>query len=58
MTTENKNRFTVITNSKFHNDTEFRERHREYQTNPLKEEFVKFANNNDKKLKIEDLLKW
>ncbi len=56
MTTEQK-RFTVITNKEFVNHNE--ERHRTYQTNPLKEKLMKFTNEEaGKKFGIEDLLKW
>ena len=56
MTTEQK-RFTVITNKELINNNE--ERHRTYQTNPLREKLMKFTNEEaGKKFGIEDLLKW
>ena len=57
MTTEQKKRFTVISNNDFNHSE--KERHRTYQTNPLKEKLIKFANEDDgKKFSVEDLLKW
>ena len=57
MTTEQKKRFTVISNNDFNNSE--KERHRTYQTNPLKEKLMKFTNEEaGKKFGIEDLLKW
>ena len=57
MTTEQRKRFTVISNNEFNHTNE--ERHRTYQTNPLKEKLMKFANEEaGKKFGIEDLLKW
>ena len=56
MTTEQRKRFTVISNNEINNN---QERHRTYQTNPLKEKLMKFTNEEaGKKLGIEDLLKW
>lgn len=56
MTTEQRKRFTVISNNKLNNNEE---RHRTYQTNPLKEKLMKFTNEEaGKKFGIEDLLKW
>ena len=58
MTTEQRKRFTVISNNDF-NHSEEKERHRTYQTNPLKEKLMKFTNEEaGKKFGIEDLLKW
>ncbi len=54
MTTENKTRFTVITNKELNNKEV--EKHRNYQTNPLQEKLVKFTAT--KKFTVEDLLKW
>lgn len=55
MTTEQRKRFTVISNNEVNNQ----ERHRTYQTNPLKEKLMKFTNEEaGKKFGIEDLLKW
>ncbi len=57
MTTEQKKRFTVISNNDFNHSE--KERHRAYQTNPLKEKLMKFANEEcGKKFSVEDLLKW
>ena len=57
MTTEQRKKFTVISNDKFNHTDE--ERHRTYQTNPLKEKLMKFTNEEaGKKFGIEDLLKW
>lgn len=59
MTVENKKRFTVISNTELENEADSRERHRAYQTNPLKEKLMKFTNNEaGKKFGVEDLLKW
>ena len=56
MTTEQRKRFTVISNNEINNN---QERHRTYQTNPLKEKLMKFTNEEaGKKFGIEDLLKW
>ena len=55
MTTEQRKRFTVISNNEVNNN---QERHRTYQTNPLKEKLMKFTNEEaGKKFGIEDLLK-
>ena len=59
MTSNERKRFTVITNENFENSTEFREKHKSYQTNPLTEKLMKFTNNEGgRKFSIEDLLKW
>lgn len=56
MTTEQRKRFTVISNNELNNNEE---RHRTYQTNPLKEKLMKFTNEEaGKKFGIEALLKW
>ena len=56
MTTENKKRFTVITNEELtHNENNERKRY-SYQTNPLQEKLVKFTQS--QKFTVEDLLKW
>ena len=56
MTTEQRKRFTVISNNELNNNEE---RHRTYQTNPLKEKLMKFTNEEaGKNFGIEDLLKW
>ncbi len=57
MTLEQRKRFTVITNYELEHKEE--EKHRSYQTNPLKEKLMKFVNNEaGKKFSVEDLLKW
>ena len=57
MTTEQRKRFTVITNHELEYKEE--EKHRSYQTNPLREKFMKFVNNEaGKKFSVDDLLKW
>ena len=57
MTLDEKRRFTVITNNSV--NTEEVEHNRIYQTNPLKERFVKFANEEaGRKFSVEDLLRW
>ncbi len=57
MTTEQRKRFTVITNHELEHKEE--EKHRSYQTNPLREKFMKFVNNEaGKKFSVDDLLKW
>ena len=57
MTTEQRKRFTVISNNEVNNNNQ--ERHRTYQTNHLKEKLMKFTNEEaGKKFGIEDLLKW
>ncbi|DAB11968.1 MAG: hypothetical protein KIC88_00360 [Acinetobacter sp.] len=59
MTSEERKRFTVITNKNFENETGFKEKHKSYQTNPLTEKLMKFTNNEaGHKFSIEDLLKW
>ncbi len=57
MTSETKKRFTVITN----HELEYREqyKHKNYQTNPLQEQFMRFVNNESgRRFSVEDLLKW
>ncbi len=61
MTTEQRKRFTVITNHELEHKE--KEKSRLYQTNPLKdpikEKLMKFVNNEaGKKFSVEDLLKW
>lgn len=59
MTTDEKKRFTVISNENFGKKTDSEERHKSYQTDPLRERFVKFVNEEKKrKFSVEDLLKW
>ena len=57
--------FTVITNPNMENKVKHREENNEhtgyqsYQTNPLKEQFMRFHNNEvGHKFSVEDLLKW
>ena len=54
-----ENSFMCAENPEFENEADSRERHRAYQTNPLKEKLMKFTNNEaGKKFGVEDLLKW
>lgn len=63
--TENKNRFTVISNEKTLEDNYKKERVRSYQTNPLKmqgqslkEQFMRFTNGEaGRRFTVEDLLR-
>ena len=67
---EEKRRFTVITNTELEQEREEREREKHknkyekarqmsYQTNPLKEQFMRFTNEEaGKRFSVEDLLKW
>ncbi len=63
--TENKNRFTVISNEKALEDNYKKERVRSYQTNPLKmqgqslkEQFMRFTNEEaGRRFTVEDLLR-
>lgn len=61
--TEEKRRFTVIKNENLEKEREKdfykRERTRLYQTNPLKEQFMRFTNEEaGRRFSVEDLLKW
>ena len=57
MTTEQRKRFTVITNQELEHKE--KEKLRSYQTNPLQEKLMKFVNNEaGKKFSVDDLLKW
>ena len=59
MTTEKRRRFTVITNLEYEERSEHRYRQNNYQTDPLREKFMKFVNNEaGRKFTVEDLLKW
>lgn len=59
MVSDEKKRFTVITNKDFENETGFKEKHKSYQTNPLTEKLMKFTNNEaGEKFSVKDLLKW
>ncbi|MBR6127416.1 hypothetical protein IKQ21_07005 [bacterium] len=65
---EEKRRFTVISNTELEQEREEREKHKNkyerarqmsYQTNPLREQFMRFTNEEaGKRFSIEDLLKW
>ena len=41
MTSNEKKRFTVITNENFENEVGFKEKHKSYHTNPLTEKLFK-----------------
>ena len=56
MTLANKNRFTVISNNEHTEAVSIKEKHKSYQTNPLKEQLVRFVNTD--KFSANDLLKW
>ena len=57
MTLDEKRRFTVITNNSV--ISEESEHKKIYQTNPLKEQFMKFVNEEaGRKFSVEDLLRW
>ena len=57
MTLDEKRRFTVITNTSM--NTEESEHNKIYQTNPLRERFIKFVNEEaGRKFSVEDLLRW
>ena len=63
MTSEAKKRFTVITNENYieekSNETHGIKRTYQYQTNPLREQFMRFTNEEGgKKFTVEDLLRW
>ena len=63
---EEKRRFTVISNTKLEEEREEREKNKyvkarkaSFQTNPLREQFLRFTNEEGgKRFSIEDLLKW
>ena len=58
MTSEQRKRFTVITNNEYGKETEFRDKQNSYQTNPLTEKLMKFTNNEaGPKFRIQDLLR-
>lgn len=58
MTSEQRKRFTVITNNEYGKKTEFRDKRNSYQTNPLTEKLMKFTNNEaGPKFSIQDLLR-
>ena len=58
MATDEKKRLTVITN----HELEHREKHKyksDYQTDPMREKFMKFVNNEGgRRFSVEDLLNW
>lgn len=57
MTLDEKRRFTVITNNSV--ISEESEHKKIYQTNPLREQFMKFVNEEaGRKFSVEDLLRW
>ncbi len=63
--TEEKRRFTVISNDSLQeeqnkeHDYYKKERTRSYQTNPLREQFMRFTNEEaGRRFTVEDLLKW
>ncbi len=59
MTLNEKKRFTVITNDNFEKESGFKEEHKSYHTNPLKEKLMKFTNNEaGRKFNVDDLLRW
>lgn len=59
MTTENRSRFSVITNKDIEEVSIKKEPSSSYQTNPFYERLVKFSNDaNRKRFTVEDLLKW
>ena len=59
MTSTERKRFTVISNEKLEKEIELKEKHRSYQTDPLRERLVKYVNEeNKRKFSIEDMLKW
>ena len=47
MTSEERKRFTVITNKNFENETGFKEKHKSYQTNPLTEKLMKLIDHSE-----------
>ena len=64
--TEEKRRFTVISNTQTEEERAEREKDKyakartaSFQTNPLREQFMRFTNEEaGKRFSIEDLLKW
>ena len=59
MTQNERKRFSFITNENFENEDGFKEKHKPYQTNPLKEKLMKFTNNEGgRRFSVDDLLKW
>ena len=68
--TDERRRFTVISNIESEEERERREKQKEqdryrrargatYQTNPLREQFVRFTNEEaGRRFTVEDLLKW
>ncbi|MBR1776287.1 hypothetical protein IJ750_04355 [bacterium] len=56
---EQKKKFTVISNPTLEQDNFKKERTKAYQTNPLREQFMRFANEEaGRRFTVEDLLKW
>jgi len=59
MATLARERFTVILNEKFEQEEANNKRSAYYQTNPLKEDFMRFVNQEGgRKFTVEDWLKW
>ena len=60
MTSAKRERFTVITNENYETKEPEKKRYSyNYQTDPLREKFMKFVNNEaGRKFSVEDLLKW
>ncbi len=59
MTTDAEKRFTVITNQELVKKEKENYKHKNYQTNPLQEQFMRFVNNEaGRRFTVEDLLKW
>ena len=59
--TDEKRRFTVINNDNLTQEKDYykKERTKSYQTNPLKEQFMRFTNEEaGRRFSVEDLLKW
>ena len=56
-----KRRFTVISNEENVQEKDYykKERVKSYQTNPLREQFMRFTNEEaGRRFSVEDLLKW
>lgn len=57
MTTENKSKFTVITNN-YLESKRVTKPIEDYHTNPMYEKLLKFTNDKKRRFTVEDLLKW
>ena len=56
---DKKRRFTVISNPVLEENNYKKERTKAYQTNPLREQFMRFTNEEaGRRFTVEDLLKW